>query len=168
VIRPNDPSGVRRLCEGHMTLFRYRAHSMISVLVMALAMGCAGGSSQAATRCDTELTVEAAVAPEFPPVARKVRAFGYVNVTGTVDETGAVTAAEVAQGGMAVPFFKDVSLEAAKRWRFKPRSGCPVKPFVMQFMFKQAGAKGWGAGTVFKPPATVMILIEEVDVPVDR
>jgi TonB family protein len=64
--------------------------------------------------------------PQYPPYARGRRMTGKVIVEITIDETGKVENARLRCGADA---FAQVSVEAARKWRFKPTSisGVPVR-----------------------------------------
>jgi len=66
------------------------------------------------------------VVPESPPLAQAARISGSVVVEVTIDEAGAVIAARAISGH---PLLKDVSVEAARQWKFQPTllSGVPVR-----------------------------------------
>ncbi len=66
------------------------------------------------------------VAPPYPPIARAARAEGKVEVQVTISEQGKVIEAVVVSGH---PLLREVSVDAAKQWVFKPTelSGVPVK-----------------------------------------
>jgi TonB family protein len=66
------------------------------------------------------------VTPEYPPYARSNRITGKVIVEVTVDATGNVEKARLRCGP---DVFAQVSVEAARRWRFKPTliGGTPAR-----------------------------------------
>ena len=66
------------------------------------------------------------VVPESPPLAQAARISGSVVVEVTIDEAGGVIAARAISGH---PLLKDVSVEAARQWKFQPTllSGVPVR-----------------------------------------
>jgi TonB family protein len=57
------------------------------------------------------------VHPPYPPLAQRYRIEGVVTVQLTVDKEGKVQSAEFVRGHN---IFRSVSLDAAKRWEFKP------------------------------------------------
>ncbi|HEX2489586.1 MAG TPA: TonB family protein, partial [Blastocatellia bacterium] len=66
------------------------------------------------------------VEPEFPPIAKAVRASGSVKVEVTIDKTGKVTSARAVSGH---PLLRDSAQAAARQWKFNPTrvSGKPAK-----------------------------------------
>lgn len=66
------------------------------------------------------------VMPPYPPIARAARAAGPVQVVVTISEEGRVIEAYAASGH---PLLRATSVEAARRWTFKPTllSNVPVK-----------------------------------------
>ncbi|MGH9769810.1 MAG: TonB family protein [Blastocatellia bacterium] len=66
------------------------------------------------------------VEPEFPPIAKAVRASGEVKVEVTIDKTGKVVSARVVSGH---PLLRGSAQAAARQWKFKPTmvSGKPAK-----------------------------------------
>lgn len=66
------------------------------------------------------------VSPVYPPIAKAARAAGPVQVVVTISEEGRVIEAYAASGH---PLLRATSVEAARRWMFKPTllSNVPVK-----------------------------------------
>lgn len=67
--------------------------------------------------------------PEYPPIARRLRAEGVVVVSVLVDENGAVTDARVVQRAARDVGFEEAALEAARSARYQPatKGGVRVK-----------------------------------------
>ena len=142
---------------------------LVSVMVlMAPVLISRSALAEEPSSCKESLVVEAAVAPEFPEVARKARAFGTTYVTVEVNESGVVTKATDAPKLPSNPLFQPSAIEAAKRWRFKKVLGCATRTATLTFDFKQAIPRGWGAGTIFEPPFSVVVLVEEIRVEVEH
>jgi len=74
------------------------------------------------------------VQPAYPAAAEKYRISGTVTVEVNVDSGGRVVQAEVVRGSTV---FRAVSLEAAKRWEFKPPSNEGLHGSI-NFTFKTA------------------------------
>ena len=74
------------------------------------------------------------VQPAYPPMAQKYRIEGTVTVQVSVGTDGKVAKAEFVRGHN---IFRSVSLDAAKRWEFKPPSETSLEGEV-QFVFKLA------------------------------
>ncbi len=72
------------------------------------------------------------VQPAYPPMAQKYRIEGTVTVQVSVSTDGKVAKAEFVRGHN---IFRSVSLDAAKRWEFKPPSETRLEGEV-QFVFK--------------------------------
>ncbi|HEY7546748.1 MAG TPA: energy transducer TonB [Blastocatellia bacterium] len=72
------------------------------------------------------------VQPAYPPLAQKYRIEGTVTVQVSVGNDGKVTQAEFVRGHN---IFRSVSLDAAKRWEFKPPGNGSLQGTV-QFVFK--------------------------------
>ncbi len=95
------------------------------------------------------------VQPTYPATARTAKMSGSVQVQITIDERGEVINAQVINGH---PLLRDATLEAAKKWRFKPTelSGKPIKTQgVLSFNFDSN--KGWAPGET----ASLIPLTEE-------
>lgn len=74
------------------------------------------------------------VRPTYPPLAQRYRIQGTVTVQLTVGKDGKVDSAEFVRGHN---IFRSVSLDAAKRWEFKPPGESHLEG-VIQFTFKLA------------------------------
>jgi TonB family protein len=74
------------------------------------------------------------VQPHYPPLAQKYKIEGVVTVQVTVEKDGKVSKAEFIRGHN---IFRSVSLDAAKRWEFKPRESDSLEGTI-QFTFKLA------------------------------
>jgi len=122
-----------------------------TLLIGALSVGGSTHSQQPES-CKAPLIVEAAVAPQFPEVARKARAFGTSYVSVDVDDNGVVTNAADAPKLISHPLFQPTAIEAATRWRFHSAVGCSTRTATLMFDFKQPVPRGWGSGTIFRPP----------------
>ncbi len=72
------------------------------------------------------------VQPAYPPMAQKYRIEGTVTVQVSVANDGKVAKAEFVRGHN---IFRSVSLDAAKRWEFRPPSQTSLEGEV-QFVFK--------------------------------
>src|SRR5262245_52314588 len=90
--------------------------------------GKTGGTEKVVRKSGVALEQEAIrkVEPEFPPIAKAVRASGPVKVEVTIDETGKVVSARAISGH---PLLRDSALAAARQWKFNPAtvSGKPAK-----------------------------------------
>jgi len=133
-----------------------------TTLLIGAVSVCESTHAQQPGSCKAPLIVEAAVAPQFPEVARKARSFGTSYVSVDVDDNGVVTNAADAPKLTSHPLFQPTAIEAAKRWRFQNAVGCSTRTATLVFDFKQPVPRGWGAGTIFRPPFTVEIVVEEV------
>ncbi|MBL8171196.1 MAG: energy transducer TonB [Acidobacteria bacterium] len=79
------------------------------------------------------------VKPEYPPMARQVRASGAVQIQVTISEEGRVTDLVVLSGH---PLLRSVAVDAARQWLFTPTllGGVPVKvQGVLTFNFTLNG-----------------------------
>jgi TonB family protein len=74
------------------------------------------------------------VQPAYPAAAEKYRISGTVTVEVDVDSDGKVVQAEMVRGSTV---FRSVSLDAAKRWVFKPPSNEALRGSI-NFVFKAA------------------------------
>lgn len=73
--------------------------------------------------------------PAYPEIAKRIKASGPVQIQIAISETGEVTEATVLSGHWAL---REVSLQAARQWRFKPTelNGRPVRAIgVITFNF---------------------------------
>ncbi len=73
--------------------------------------------------------------PAYPEIAKRIKASGPVQIQIAISETGEVTDATVLSGHWAL---REVSLQAARQWRFKPTelNGRPVRAIgVITFNF---------------------------------
>ncbi len=75
------------------------------------------------------------VLPAYPPLAQQYRIEGVVTVQISVGKDGKVTKAEFVRGQN---IFRSVSLDAAKRWEFKPVSDNNLEGTI-NFTFKLSG-----------------------------
>ena len=75
------------------------------------------------------------VLPVYPPLAQRYRIEGIVTVQISVGKDGKVGKAEFVRGQN---IFRSVSLDAAKRWEFKPTSDNSLEGTI-NFTFKLSG-----------------------------
>ena len=75
------------------------------------------------------------VLPVYPPLAQRYRIEGIVTVQVSVDKDGKVAKAEFVRGQN---IFRSVSLDAAKRWEFRPASDNSLEGTI-NFTFKLSG-----------------------------
>jgi TonB family protein len=84
---------------------------------------------------DLQSRVITEVKPEYPPIAKKMKATGTVEVEITISETGLVIQAKAISGHLAL---RSAAVEAARNWIFKPSmlNGKPVRvKSVLTFVF---------------------------------
>ncbi|HEX5084473.1 MAG TPA: energy transducer TonB [Blastocatellia bacterium] len=84
---------------------------------------------------DLQSRVITEVKPAYPPMARKMKATGTVEVEITISEAGLVIQAEAISGHLAL---RSAAVEAARNWVFKPAmlNGKPVRvKSVLTFVF---------------------------------
>ena len=98
--------------------------------------------------------VEEAAAPIYPELAVTARVSGTVNIEVRVSPLGEVTSVAVTQGD---PLLRQASLDAAKRWKFRPHSGGPAVKLTFVYRFLQKETAGARSEAVFRPPFTVEV-----------
>jgi TonB family protein len=97
-------------------------------------------------------SVKAAVAPEYPPLAVAGRVSGVVTVRVVIDDSGAVTQADVVQGH---PMLKKAALDAAQKWRFE---ACSAATISLKFGFTVLPEKAAKESEVtFLPPDEIEV-----------
>jgi hypothetical protein len=146
---------------------RFQVAMVLSTLVTAFTVAAApqvSGTTPAPTSCRQPAVAVVAVAPKFPEIARKARFTQILPVDITIDASGWVTSAKLPDGTPEFLNIGELSIRAAKRWRFNEDFGCSERSARLHFHFRPAVPIGWGAGTVFKPPFLVEIVEEEVEV----
>ena len=114
--------------------------------------------------CSTPPTVVAAIAPTFPDLPRRARIAGTAVVVVDVDHLGNVASATFGSSKTMNPMLNDPALTAAKKWQFNPAVNCDSRFATLTFDFKRPVKEASEAGTVFRPPFTIEILVEEVRV----
>ena len=104
--------------------------------MIVLAVGMPQARPVKASGSDDERNIEKLairrVQPPYPPLAQKYRIEGVVTVQVTVEGDGKVTKAEFIRGHN---IFRSVSLDAAKKWRFK-LAGENALEGTIRFAFK--------------------------------
>jgi protein TonB len=88
---------------------------------------------------DLQSRVITEVKPAYPPMAKKMKATGTVEVEITISEAGLVIQAETISGHLAL---RSAAVEAARNWVFKPAmlNGKPVRvKSVLTFVFVPSG-----------------------------
>lgn len=127
---------------------------LVSIIIYTLF--AQGGTGARGSHADEPPAVRAAVAPQFPPLARASRQQGDVVVEVTVDPEGRVQSAEALSGDT---FLRKACVDAAKSWEFAPPRGAPGRTVKLIFNF------GYGDGgkdipeyvVTFVPPYTIEI-----------
>ena len=120
-----------------------------------------GGGTQ--PTADASPAVLAAVAPDYPPAAWRVRAMGTIYVEVKVDGAGVVTSAEYVGGH---PMLKETSLSAARRWRFASAPGAKeLRTARLAFLFEDSlnerpAPRSYAENdrVIFRPPYTVEVI----------
>lgn len=111
-----------------------RMRSLVaSAVLIATVLATATGETIASTEeRNIENLATKRVQPSYPPMAKKYRIEGKVTVQVTVSNNGKVAKAEFVRGHN---IFRSVSLDAVKRWEFKPPGEAGLTGTV-NFIFK--------------------------------
>lgn len=142
-----------------------RIRGAVTLAVAVLVGGTPLGSRAAdPIECGVPPTVVAAIAPSFPDLPRRARISGTAVVMVDVDHLGNVSSAAIGSSKTMNPLFADPALEAAKKWQFNPAVNCDSRSATLTFDFKRPVKEALEAGTVFRPPFTIEILVEAVRV----
>jgi TonB family protein len=104
----------------------------VAILTATLLATAAGETRTSGDERNIENLATRRVQPAYPPLAQKYRIEGTVTVQVSVGNDGKVTQAEFVRGHN---IFRSVSLDAAKRWEFKPPGNGSLQGTV-QFVFK--------------------------------
>lgn len=114
--------------------------------------------------CAAPPTVLAAIAPSYPDLPRRARISGTAVVVVDIDHFGNVASAAIGPSKTMNPLFGDPVLEAAKKWQFNPAVNCDSRSATLTFDFRPPVKEASEAGTVFRSPFTVEILVEAIRV----
>ena len=99
---------------------RLRSYVALWGLAALLAGSLAGAPKAPGQENSAETTkrkVRARTAPDYPPLARRLKVTGKVKIEATIAADGHVTTTRVIGGS---PVLVDSAVEALKKWRFEP------------------------------------------------
>jgi TonB family protein len=145
-----------------------RWHALLTAAGLVIGVGSCGvaaaSQSVESADCSQPPIVVTAIAPAFPDVPHRARISGVVVVAVHVDPAGRVASAQTVPEKPPNLNFVDAAVAAAKRWEFNPAAGCDSRQAELKFDFKLPMAPAPDAGAVFRPPYTVEIIVEAVQV----
>lgn len=107
---------------------------MMLMVISGIAFGWSPTTSGDEERNIEKLAVKR-VQPTYPTLAQKYKIEGPVTIELTVGKDGKVQTAEFVRGHN---IFRSVSLDAAKRWEFRPPGDGPLQGTI-KFNFKLSG-----------------------------
>jgi TonB family protein len=98
--------------------------------------------------------VTSAVAPVYPPLALTAGVMGEVQVKAIIEREGSVAGVEVISGREPL---KQASLEAARRWKFNPRTSQTEVVLTFSFKIVPHGTAPEDTTATFIPPHRIEV-----------
>ncbi len=120
--------------------------------VVVLALLCLTLAGQVPSKATVEVSY--AVAPIYPPLALSASVIGEVRVRVAIDGNGTVAGAEAVDGKEPL---KHASLEAARRWKFKPQRQPTEAMLTFSFQIVPNETVAEDTTATFMPPYRVEI-----------